>query len=225
MDIDDQRVKSIRQAISAERLAPYEQVSRGDVAAALRLYSWNAEAAGAFLGLLHCLEVVMRNAIHREMSELFGRSDWWHAADVDLRPSGVRMVEDARQELIRHSKPLQPSKIVAELRFGFWVSLLGKGNDYETRLWRPALHRAFPGYRGRRGPLYLDVNSMRLFRNRVAHHESIYQRHLAADHDTIMRLIACISRDTAEFAGYLDRVPAVLARRADVCDGRAPASF
>jgi hypothetical protein len=225
MDADDEQVSRIRRAISVERLAPYERASGGDTAAALRLYSWNAEAAGAFLGLLHCLEVVMRNALHRELSLLFGRPDWWYASRAGLHPSAARMVEEARQDLIRHGKPADPPRIVAELRFGLWVSLLGKGNDYETRLWRPALHRAFPGYSGRRGPLYVDVNSVRLFRNRIAHHEAIYQRHLAADHATIVRLIASVSADTAEFARRLDRVPAVLARRADVCDGRAPASF
>ncbi len=224
-DVDDDQDGRVRLAISAERLAPYDAACGGDRTAALRLYSWNAEVAGAFLGPLHCLEVVMRNAIHREFSILLGRPDWWDAANVDLHPAGARMVEEARQELVRHRKPAEPDRMVAELRFGFWVALLGKGRDYEMRFWRPGLYRAFPGLTGPRGPLYDQINSVRLLRNRIAHYESIHQRHLAADHEKIMRLIAAISPETADFTRRRDRVPAVLARRADVCDGSAPASF
>jgi hypothetical protein len=65
----------------------------------------------------------------------------------------------------------------------------------------------------RAGPFHRDLDSVRLFRNRIAHHEPIYKRHLAKDHDTIMRLIAAVSPETAEFARQRDRVPAVLARR------------
>ena len=46
-----------------------------------------------------------------------------------------------------------PSRGVARLSFGFWVSLVGAGGRidldggracYEMTLWRPALRRAFP---------------------------------------------------------------------------------
>lgn len=93
------------------------------------------------------------------------------------------------------------------------MSLLGKGADYEVRLWRPVLHRAFPGYVGPRGPLYTDVNSVRLLRNRIAHHEPIHGRHLAADHATVRRLIRAVSVEADLLAGRGDRVAEVLMRR------------
>jgi hypothetical protein len=223
--MDDEQVSRIREAMSAERLAPYEADCAGDGAAALRLYSWNLEVSAAVWGPLNCLEVVCRNAMHRELSTLFGRPDWWFATGVGLHLPAERMVEEARQELARQGKVATPGRIVAELRFGFWVSLLGKGNGYEMRLWRPGLCQAFPGHRGPCRPLHRDLNSVRLFRNRIAHHEPIFRRHLAADHATVMRLIAAVSPETAEFARQRDRVPAVLARRAEVCDGRVAASF
>ncbi|MFI7462067.1 NUDIX domain-containing protein [Nonomuraea sp. NPDC049646] len=37
------------------------------------------------------------------------------------------------------------SEVVSELPFGFWVSLIGRGNHYDQRLWRTRLYQAFPG--------------------------------------------------------------------------------
>jgi hypothetical protein len=220
--MDAEQVSRIRQAMSVAHLGPYEDDCGGDSAAALRLYGWNVEVSAAFWGTLNCLEVVCRTAMHREMSSLFGQPDWWDAPAIGLLEPAVRMLENARRDA---NQSASPAKIVAELPLGFWVSLLGKGNDYERRLWRPALNRAFPGYRGPCRPLHGELNSVRLFRNRIAHHEPIYRRHLGADHATVMRLIAAVSPDTAEFARQRDRVPTVLARRAEVCAGRLAASF
>ncbi len=109
--------------------------------------------------------------------------------------------------------------------FGFWVNLLASGNDYETRLWRPALHQAFPGYEGRRGPLHRDLYHVRLLRNRIAHYEPIHKRHLAADHSTIVRVLSYLSPETAAWVELNDRVPEVLARRRDVCAAVVPCRF
>jgi hypothetical protein len=152
--MDDEQVhRVLRQDLSPERLGPYEVFCGGDTVSAFRLYSWNIEVSAAFLGLLNCLEVVHRNAMHRELTKLFGRADWWRAPRVDLHPPAMRMIEEAERELSRDGKVLLPVRMVAALRFGFWVSLLGKGNDYEMRLWRPALHRAFPRHAGPCRPL------------------------------------------------------------------------
>lgn len=222
MEPNDEQASEVRAAISIERLAPYDMACDGDTVAALRLYAWNAEVAAAFWGPLHCLEVVMRNAMHRELAARFGRPDWWSSPALGLHPFADRRV---RELLDRHQVGVGPDRIVADLEFGFWVSLLGRGNDYEMRLWRPALHRAFPGYRGPRATLSDQMGSVRLFRNRIAHHEPIYYRHLEADHAKILRFIEVVSPATAGWARRCDRVPAVLAKRAAVCSGRIPASF
>jgi hypothetical protein len=64
-----------------------------------------------------------------------------------------------------------------------YVSLLGRGDGYDQRLWRPALYRAFPGYRGPRQNLHRKVDYLRIFRNKIAHHGPIHHRHLTAGHD------------------------------------------
>ncbi|HEU5158867.1 MAG TPA: hypothetical protein VFU43_17865 [Streptosporangiaceae bacterium] len=102
---------------------------------------------------------------------------------------------------------------MAELPLGFWVGLLGTGHHYEMTLWRPALRHAFSGKAGTRKKLHMDFDRLRTFRNRIAHHEPIFHRHLAADHMHIVRLIGLISPVAAEWVTANSRVESVLAVR------------
>jgi len=121
--------------------------------------------------------------------------------------------------------PIVADQLVAELNLGFWVSLLGRGSNYETRLWRPALRWAFPGYSGTRQVLHRELDHLRTFRNRIAHYEAIYHRHLEADHQSVLRVIGHISPDVATWVAHNDRVTEVLARRVGVCRGVLPTRF
>src|SRR5436309_3203698 len=197
-------------AFSAPRLGAYAQTTNHDAAAAERLYWWNLEISGAFYGPLHCLEVALRNSLHDELRSMYARDDWWSAAS--LRPNCLRMVAAARDECAhRPGGPASADDMVAALTFGFWTALLS--TSYDRQLWIPCLHRAFPNYRGRRGDLHDNLNAMRLFRNRIVHHEPIHHRDLAADHRKIYRLLNYIDATAAREALAMDRVPIVLAHR------------
>ena len=87
----------------------------------------------------------------------------------------------------------------------------GGGAAYETRLWAPALHRAFPHYRGPRRSVHQRLVTMRLFRNRIAHHEPIHYRHLAADHATMLTILGWVSPEFAAWVDSRSRVPTLLA--------------
>ncbi|WP_245592401.1 hypothetical protein [Actinomadura rifamycini] len=198
----------------------------GDVDAAMRLYWWNVEVSSAFYGPLHCLEIVLRNALHERLRERYDRDAWWTAAP--LGAESLRKVdrakEKARRKLTREgSRTLVPDDVVAELTFGFWVELFSRRND--RNFWVPTLHRAFTGYSGRRNVLHREFLSMVLFRNRIMHYEPIHHRELDEDHLTVYRLMGYIEQDLAKNVQRLDRVPAVLARRGDVCGGDGRSSF
>jgi hypothetical protein len=215
----------LRAIASRERLEPYLRACRGDRSAAVRLYAWNIQVSAAFQAPLGCLEIEYRNALHYQLTALFGRDDWWLAPNMLLHHTAQRIVADAVQEIRRRGEPLTPARTVAELSFGFWVSLLGSGADYETRLWRPTLRHAFPGYRGRRKPLHKEFDEVRRLRNRIAHHEPVHRRDLAADHEQVIRLLGYISPEYAAWVRLHDRVPEVLACRVDVCQGLLSARF
>lgn len=101
--------------------------------------------------------------------------------------------------------------VVAELSFGFWVSLLSR--RYDRYFWVPALHKAFPGYHGDRESLRDNLQAMLRLRNRIMHHEPIHHRHLEADHAKIYRLLGYIEPEAATWLRKFDRVPDVLAMR------------
>ncbi|WP_219506062.1 Abi family protein [Nonomuraea ceibae] len=198
--------------LSPLRLAEYEVRCGGDPVAALRLHCWNTEISEAFYGPLQYLELAMRSTMTRELVTRFGRDDWWDAPGSRLNYIGQQRVTEAETKLRRTGQNPPPHMITEELPFGFYVSLLGSGNDYE-RLWRSALHKAFPGYRGLRRHLHRKVDHLRIFRNKIAHHGPIHHRHLAADHDAILECLHFIDAGLAKMVERHSRVSEVLARR------------
>jgi hypothetical protein len=155
----------------------------------------------------------LRNALHQQLSLHLGRDDWWEGP-ISLAPEAADMVAAARYQASRRTGST-PGHVEAALPFGFWVGLLSAGGsaDYETRLWRPALRLAFPNYRGPRRPLHQRLVNMRLLRNRIAHHEPIHYRHLAADYERMLTILGWISAGFAAWVAVRSRVPALLATK------------
>ncbi|WP_406037835.1 hypothetical protein OG799_24030 [Micromonospora sp. NBC_00898] len=200
----------MRQSFSGPRLEEYVRAARGSASLATRLYWWNIEVSQAFYLPLKCLEVAVRNALHDRLLDRYQRADWWQVAP--LTPNSLRLVADAAAECGRRGRRQpSPDDVVARLSFGFWVALVS--SFYTRALWVPALHKAFPGYSGRRDDLHRSLNTMRLLRNRIGHHEPIHHRDLAADHATLYRLLGFLRPELATGVRLRDGVPAVLARR------------
>ncbi|MGI5492743.1 hypothetical protein [Microtetraspora malaysiensis] len=156
---------------------------------------------------------------------MFEKVDWWAASNLFLDPIALQKIASAKADVDRARTVPTTGHVIASLMFVFWVSLLANSNDYETRLWRPALHKAFPGYSGRRGALHRDLYHVRLLRTRIAHYEPIHGRHLTADHATVLRVLGYLSPEVADWVRLNDRVPEVLARRRDVCAATVPTRF
>ncbi|GAA0434489.1 hypothetical protein Acor_08950 [Acrocarpospora corrugata] len=109
-------------------------------------------------------------------------------------------IADAAKQVTRAGLSAAPDRIVEELSFGFWVSLLGSGNNYDQHLWRPALYRAFPGWRGRRRDLHLKLDYLRVLRNKIAHHAPIHHRHLTVDHDRVLECLGYVDAGLARWS-------------------------
>jgi hypothetical protein len=193
------------------RLNPYQEAARSNGTHAEDLYRWNLQVSEAFYPALSCLEISTRNAMHEQLRIRYGSPDWWTGAPLnDHDASKVKQASDD----LRRRKDVDPpyaDSIVAELSFGFWVSLLSR--RYDRYFWVPALHKAFPGYQGDRESLRDNLQAMLRFRNRIMHHEPIYHRHLAADRAKIYRLLGYIQPEAATWLHNFDRVPEVLAMR------------
>lgn len=197
-------------AMSSTRFATYLDAAKSE-AAALQLYTWNTAVASAFYGPLQTLEVTLRNAVHDAMSVSYG-ARWFDDSRL-LRPAEVRMVGDATQHLHVLGKPPTPGRVVAELSYGFWVALFANG--YDTTLWRTDLHTLFtPRVKNRRG-LHDALDRLRTLRNRIAHHEPIFQRRLADDHRRIRNVVGFLSLPTLAWLDHHTTVDAVLSIQPD----------
>ena len=187
----------------------------------MRLYTWNTAISAAFYGPLQGLEVALRNAMHRELTTKYGK-DWYDNPACGLDGGSLHRLNKAKKNLQRGGYTIDPPHVVAELPFGFWVSLLGRGGqaappdtgrkNYEMTLWRPALYKAFPHSRLNRPKTHQPLDYLRTFRNRIAHHEPIFNRHLTQDYRSILEVADWICPKTTDWIEHHSRVSDLLAR-------------
>ncbi|MBI9113774.1 Abi family protein [Sanguibacter suaedae] len=181
---------------------------------ALDLYVYNMALAGALLGPLHILEVVVRNSMHAALAEFAGREDWWEDSRVPLDRWHLDQVRKARDKVARTrhaTSAVSPNDVVAATDFGFWTSLLQ--SRYDRPLWQDVLSEAFPHSRRQRDQLKRGLDTLRRLRNRVTHHEPIHTRASHSDFDQIVMFIGFVSRPVAEWVRDRSLVPSVVAAR------------
>jgi hypothetical protein len=156
---------------------------------------------------LQGLEVALRNALHTSLTELYKGADWYERAKLD--PYATQQIQKAKTEVDKLHGLVKPPHVVAELSFGFWVSLLGK--SYHQSLWIPALHKSFTNGRPNRKTVSKAFSHLRHFRNRIAHHEPIFDRQLIDDYRSIISALAWISSTKADWITHHDAVESTLA--------------
>jgi hypothetical protein len=203
------RIEAIERLLSLERLSRYTLLGNGDRAEAIRLYEWNTRVSEAFYTPLQGLEVCLRNSLSLELIAHLG-ANWYENQHGLFEHPLTEMLANATQSLERDGKDINLGRMVAELNFGFWVSVLAP--RYDTTLWRPCLRKAFPNRpRGmERKDIHKALNALRRLRNRVAHHEPIVHRDLKRDHDLIVSLLSCACPHTATWVKSQSRVIAEL---------------
>lgn len=184
-------------------------------------YHWNVRLAEALAPALHATEICLRNAIHNAMVVTYPSSDgmWFDAPVVNASYSGPLLsdadkekVEDARKRLARAGKAIEASRLVAKLSLGFWVELLN--DDYDLTVVRPVLagtmRRVQEPYR-KQASLRDIYGKFRDLRNRVAHHEPIYDlkedaRHL---HEMMLKISSEIQPPFTALVKHQDRFDTV----------------
>jgi hypothetical protein len=205
---------TLERRISAERLAPYRVAAEGDLRRAVGLYEKNAELSAAFWVVLCDLEVLVRNAMHNELTAWsvarYGRAAWYLDHGKVFNEQTINDIERARRHLAENGRPETPGRLVAELPFGFWRFMLS--GRYERSLWLPCLRAAFPGIDGRgiRRDVHDAIRDQHLLRNRIAHHEPIHNRPLEALHEQALTIAEWVCPVTRQWIEVRSRVPALL---------------
>nr|WP_296066317.1 Abi family protein [uncultured Actinoplanes sp.] len=167
----------VRRRLSPERLHPYLTAAYGDLDGALALYAWNADLSAAVAKTIGHVEIILRNALHETLvdwsAKRFGDERWYLDPGRYLQPRATEDIRAARRRATQTGRSETSGRVVAELNLGFWRFLLAK--HYDETLWRSALYRAFPG-ENRRRVIHDAATVLHLCRNRVAHHEPIFNR-------------------------------------------------
>lgn len=197
-------------SMSAPRFGRYLEAA-GTPERAWRLYAWNTAVSAAFYGPLQTLEITLRNGIDRALSMRYG-SRWFDEHRL-LRPNDRRTVAEATRQLHDWGKKPTAGRVLANLPFGFWVGLFATG--YDGTLWRTDLHAIFPPKVRHRQKLFADLDRLRTLRNRIAHHEPVFQRHLQADYRQILVITGAISAEARAWVEHHSRVPGVLGSTPD----------
>lgn len=176
-------------------------------------YQCNIELAASFYSCLSVYEIALRNALNRELIIMTGREDWSAQFTNTVGLSHLnRYITQANKQILNRKELSSPSKIVAELTLGFWVSLLN--SEYERVLWKD-LRRAFPympkELRQRKN-ISAPLNKFRAFRNRVFHHEPICWNLevVMGIHNEMIQMMGWINKDIPAWVLTFDRVSEVV---------------
>ena len=204
-----QFVAKIDPWVSTDRLEAYRPAGGTDREMVVN-YLYNLVLNEALYTPLSFLEITLRNSLHTSLSSFIGTTTWYDLPG-NLLPAQARDVTKVKRRITGLGKSITPGRIVSELNFGFWVSLLS--GDYEAHIWRPdkasVLKASFPNIpraKRQRGTVYGRYNRLRELRNRVFHHESIWNRPtLWQDYEAIYEAIDWISPEIVTASRMVDR--------------------
>jgi hypothetical protein len=91
---------------------------------------------------------------------------------------------------------LAADHVIGHLTFGFWVHLLTK--RFNVILWKHWLARYYPfAPSATRPEMHQRVDRVRIFRNRIAHHDAVFDKRPVAEHNNLFGVMGCLCRDTS----------------------------
>jgi len=203
---------SLQRSLSSERLQAYATPEDSDSLDAVARYVWDLALGAAIQPVLHVLEITFRNHVFEASRKLVDESalrfhdmECWLDADPSLlEERELAAVLDAKNALLRSKRPLTPGRLVAKLGFGFWVSLCKRpyeqGRVTGPGLWPGLISHAFPfapkQYRTR-SSIFHRVDGIRELRNRVSHHEPVWDRNVLQLHGEILETIGWMNQGLA----------------------------
>ncbi|MEV8215698.1 hypothetical protein [Leifsonia sp. NPDC077715] len=169
---------------SEPRIGTYLARCKGDETRALTLYRANAHISGTAHTAVHYCEVILRNALDRELrswNRAVHRTPEWARDPAPLLasvlpPDRLRAARDHAARGVRGRRPVNHDDIVAQFTFGVWRNLLpSQRHRWKEALWDEALQHAFTNRQGVRvDQIARSVSIVCDFRNRIAHHEPVF---------------------------------------------------
>lgn len=215
----------LNNVLSRQRLETYRRYA-GDEERALDLYLWNMEISSGFMIPLHVFEVSLRNAVAEAIAACHDDWPWNEGFHLSL-PNSDHSSYSPYRDLLAAIEPRKKNNhgdVIVELKFIFWQNMLTR--RHHERIWEPNFQRVFPGapicspVGTQLKSLHKGVNEIRDFRNRVAHHEPIFDMPFEKYRAQIHNFVGWRSSDAAEWLLGIDPVPELLNKRPRWLDGK-----
>ncbi|EPD0902665.1 Abi family protein [Yersinia enterocolitica] len=195
----------IELCLSSPRFRPYLIHAGFNRQYAFNLYLYNARLSKSFLYPLHILEISLRNRMNAVFTNQFGK-DWPIDASFtsNLTPESLTSLTTA----IGRAKTQTTDSIVSTLNFDFWSNLLR--DEYHNCFWQSNLAILTPSWNIKITTLRKRSRDLNFFRNRIAHHEPIYQSDLIKTHKDLLEMIGWLCKDTSDWVNHYSTVNEVM---------------
>lgn len=169
------------QYLSLPRYNRYLNVTHNNILQANRLYNANIRLAQAFHPLLTQFEVILRNAIHAQLTIYFRDQDWIinqekgfmdHRSLQRSRYYLRTNIKKSKRKLRNRNIPITSGKIISDQTFGFWTSLF-LAHHYTLLQGQPIkiFQHKIPGEN--RASIHSKLEATKEFRNRMSHCEPL----------------------------------------------------
>ncbi len=212
-----EEIALIKKALSTERFESHRKNAGESDEKVFERYQWNAVVCEHFYGPLRILEVTLRNSFDQAIAAKQRDGNWLTKIPSWLRQSEQEDVQAAHKFLADRGRTMTQARVVQEMSFGFWASLLN--GRYET-LFHSIGAEVFPGLpkpQRTRGNASHRIESIRTLRNRIFHFRRIWNRpDLQSDYDQILEAISWVNPDARRLflpSGAEGKFAATLAQR------------
>lgn len=200
-------LSDLESTLSVERLAAYSSQTDNDHLDAISRYLWNQGLTSALLPIVHTFEVALRNHLFVAMEKKLAAEGanaltegrWLDRHSPALLSKEREKVRKAYDDLRIEKRKATPGRVLSKLSLGFWTALCSKGYEQGQHgapaIWPGLLkttHGAFPHLVRRdrnRGYLRVRIDEIRRFRNRLSHHDPIWDR---SPNSTYLRTIEVV---------------------------------
>ncbi len=190
----------------------------GDFSQAHKLFEWNVQASGAAMEAIYVFELILRNAIDRELrlwnEGMAGTPDWL------LRPHPyllralnqselLKAATRARRIAAEHGRAVNNDDVLAQMSLGAWRYILpSKAIKSKQKLWEVAIKNAFPAWPGKwsADSVVSRVANVHGLRNRVAHLEPPHHYDLRKVRRDMRSVCHAIGPDAARFFVQTERL-------------------
>ncbi|WP_425073273.1 hypothetical protein [Sagittula sp. S175] len=206
--------KLLTDCLSDRRLQRYAPAADDSGVAREDLYLWNCDMSESFHFALHIAEVSCRNSIHSALT--YGGRSWFDDPTFlkILAPARRKDLENALDdESSQHGAVMDTHHLVSALSFGFWEHLTTK--RFQRYLFPRGFQKNFKcaPKSAKLDDLHTLIESVRRWRNRIAHHNAIFDKGPSAKYQDTLKLIAWSSSDLETWVANRCRVNQIINAR------------